>query len=241
MTVVAIIQARMGSTRLPGKILKEVNGKPLLTYQIERLKASRKIDQLVVATTVKSQDDVIVDFCLSHNIKYYRGSESDVLARYYGATQQFDGETIVRITSDCPLIDPNVVDQTIDFFIDNKFDYVSNAIEPTYPRGLDVEVFSRESFEKVFKEATLSRDREHVTAYYYTNPIKFKIGSVKNAIDYSEHRWTVDTIEDFQLIKLIIKNLYTENSLFTLADIIRLLKKHPEWSKINSHIEQKTI
>ncbi|MGE7836040.1 cytidylyltransferase domain-containing protein [Viridibacillus arvi] len=240
MTVTAIIQARMGSTRLPGKILKEVNDKPLLAYQLERIAHSKFIDKIVIATTVDQKDDVIVEFCENNDVEYYRGSENDVLSRYYEAAEQFGGETIVRLTSDCPLIDPEIVDQTIQHFIDNDFDYVSNAIEPTYPRGLDVEVFTKESFKKVYEEATLPRDREHVTAYYYTTK-DFEISSIKNNIDYSKHRWTVDTMEDFHLIKLIIENLYINNPLFTLEDIIELLRKHPEWCEINSHIEQKKI
>lgn len=242
MRIVAIIQARMGSTRLPGKILKKINSRPLLSYQIERLQHSQYIDELVIATTKKKQDDLIVQFCKENAISYFRGSETDVLARYYEAALAFKADAIVRITSDCPIIDVQVVDKTIQYFIDNgKFDYVSNTVERTYPRGLDTEIFSFEALEKAYKEAVLERDREHVTAYFYTNPTVFSIGYIKNDMDYSKYRWTVDTEEDFELIKKIIQALYVKKTLFTLKDTINVMKENPTWFNINAHIEQKKL
>lgn len=174
---------------------------------------------------------------------YYRGSENDVLARYYEAAEQFEGDIIVRLTSDCPIIDPIVMDETICYYIDHasEFDYVSNTIERTYPRGLDTEVFSREALEKSYKEATLERDREHVTAYMYTNPEKFRLGSISNPQDLGHYRWTVDTVEDFELIELILKELYHFSKMFYMDDVINILGKYPEWNKINAHIEQKKL
>ncbi|WP_431811458.1 cytidylyltransferase domain-containing protein [Lysinibacillus sp. FW12] len=241
MRIVAIIQARMGSTRLPGKILKKVNGRPLLSYQIERLKQSNYINDLVIATTIDEKDDLIVEFCEKNNILSFRGSEKDVLARYYETAKAFKAEAIVRITSDCPIIDVQVVDKTIQFFIDKNFEYVSNTVERTYPRGLDTEIFTFAALEIAYNEAILERDREHVTAYFYTNPDIFKIGSVCNEIDYSKYRWTVDTEEDFQLIKNIIENLYSENPQFTLHDTVQLMEANPDWFNINAHIEQKKL
>ena len=243
MTVLAIIQARMGSTRLPGKILKEVNGKPLLAYQIDRVRQSKCIEKIVIATTVEQKDDQIVAFCEQYNVEYYRGSENDVLARYYEAAEQFGGDIIVRLTSDCPIIDPVVIDETIRYYIDHasEFDYVSNTIERTYPRGLDTEVFSEGALEKSYKDATLERDREHVTAYMYSNPEKFRIGSISNSQNLGNHRWTVDTSEDFQLVELILSNLYSENQFFNMRDVIELLEKHPDWVQLNYHIEQKKL
>ncbi|MGG2075404.1 glycosyltransferase family protein [Lysinibacillus irui] len=242
MRVVAIIQARMGSTRFPGKILKEINGRPLLSYQLERLKNSTLIDEFVIATTRKEQDNEIVNFCKQQNIKYYRGSETDVLERYYEAAVEFNADAIVRITSDCPIIDVQIVDKTIDVFLENEqYDYVSNILERTYPRGLDTEIFSFAALEKAYKEAKSERDREHVTAYFYTNPNIFKIANVKNDFDYSNFRWTVDTIEDFELIKNIIKTLYVKNSFFNLQDTVNVMKKNPGWFQINAHIEQKKL
>lgn len=242
MRIVAIIQARMGSTRLPGKILKMVNNRPLLSYQIERLQQSSYINDLVIATTIDEKDDLIVDSCKKNNVLCFRGSEEDVLARYYETAKAFKADAIVRITSDCPIIDVQVVDKTIQYFLYNKdFDYVSNTVERTYPRGQDTEIFSFAALEKAYNEAVLERDREHVTAYFYTNPNIFKIGSKKNEIDYSRYRWTVDTEEDFQLIKNIIEKLYCENPHFTLLDIVQLMEKNPDWFYINAHIEQKKL
>lgn len=243
MKVLVIIQARMGSTRLPGKILKKVNGKPLLAYQLERVQQSKCIDKIVIATTIEQKDEPIVEFCEQYGVEYYRGSENDVLARYYEAAEQFGGDIIVRLTSDCPIIDPIVIDETIRYYIDHasEFDYVSNTIERTYPRGLDTEVFSRDALEKSYKDATLERDREHVTAYIYSNPEKFRIGSITNPQNLGHYRWTVDTTEDFQLVELILSSLYSENQLFYMSDVIDLLDQHPDWVQLNSHIEQKKL
>jgi len=242
MSVIAIIQARMGSTRLPGKILKEVNGNPLLFYQLERLKGSKLIDEIVIATTTKEQDNEIVTFCEQYGVSYYRGSETDVLSRYFNAAVKFNADTIVRLTSDCPIIDVEVVDKTIQYFLElDHCDYVSNTLERTYPRGLDTEVFTYIALEKAYKEAFLDRDREHVTPYIYTNQDLFEVGFLKNKIDYSNYRLTVDTEEDFELIKLIINALFKRNPNFTLIDIVTLMENNPQWFDINSHIEQKKL
>ena len=243
MKILAIIQARMGSTRLPGKIMKEVNGKPLLLYQLERVKKSKLIDKIVIATTTTKKDDLIINFCEQYNVDCYRGSEEDVLARYYEASQQFGGEVIVRLTSDCPIIDPSIIDKTIKYYIDNLpyYDYVSNTIERTYPRGMDVEVFSIKALRKAFLESKLKADREHGTAYMYSKAYKLNIGSVSNNLDLSKHRWTVDTIEDFKLIETILHNLNIENRMFKMEDVINLLDNNPDWFKLNAHIEQKKI
>lgn len=243
MKVVAIIQARMGSTRLPGKILKKVQGKTLLEIQLERLKQSTLIEQIVVATTTQAQDDVVVDVCKELAINFYRGSEEDVLSRYYEAAVAFEANVIVRLTSDCPLIDPVIVDAVIEKYSrqQDKFDYVSNTLERTYPRGLDTEVFSFGALEKAYKEAVLQRDREHVTAYIYSNPQRFNINHVKGEQDYSHFRWTVDTPEDFELIQRILNKLYEDNKNFYMQDVIQLLTRYPDWNGINAHIEQKKL
>ncbi|MDM5246498.1 glycosyltransferase family protein [Lysinibacillus sp. G4S2] len=241
MNVTAIIQARMGSTRLPGKILKEVNGKPLLAYQLERIARSNYIGKVVIATTVAPKDDVVIEFCENYGVDYYRGSEDDVLSRYYEAAEQYGGDTIVRLTSDCPIIDPVIVDETIQYFLNNHFDYVSNTIERTYPRGLDTEIFSKSALERAYKEATLTRDKEHVTAYMYSNPESFSLGYIKNKQDYSQYRWTVDTLEDYELIKLILMSIYPFNKEFSWKDVLSLLAENPEWNDINALIEQKKV
>lgn len=241
MKKVCIIQARMGSTRLPGKILKEIDGKPLLEYQIERLKKCKLIDELIIATTTNEEDNQIEGFCLKNNIQSYRGSEQDVLARYYGAAREFNADIIIRITSDCPIIDPDVVDEVIENYENSHFDYVSNTLERTYPRGMDTEVFSFKVLEKAFNNAKEQYEREHVTPYFYNNPSKFKLGNVFYTSDESYHRWTVDTEEDYALIRNIIRELNSPQNVFTLKDILSLLRDYPEWVKINAHIEQKKL
>ena len=243
MKVTAIIQARMGSTRLPGKILKTVNGKTLLEYQLERVRQAKTIDKIIVATTVKETDQPIIDLCEKLGIDYYRGSEHDVLSRYYETAKTYHSDVIIRLTSDCPIIDPSVIDKTVQHFLNNQesVDYVSNTLERTYPRGLDTEVFSFAALKKAYNEAVLPRDREHVTAYFYTNPNLFKLQNVKNKYSNHNYRWTVDTEEDFELVRLILMELYNPDKIFYLEDVIELLKQHPEWNEINAHIEQKKL
>ncbi|KFL16175.1 acylneuraminate cytidylyltransferase [Geobacillus stearothermophilus] len=243
MKVAAIIQARMGSTRLPGKVLKKVLGKTLLEYQIERVKRAKTIDEIIIATTTKESDDPIVQLCQQLSIPYYRGSEEDVLSRYYEAATKFNVDVVVRLTSDCPIIDPNVIDKVVEHYLENKdrYDYVSNTLTRTYPRGLDTEVMSYEVLKRVHEEAKELVYREHVTAYIYHHPDQFRLCNVSNEKDESKHRWTVDTEEDFILIKNILETLYPINPLFTLEDVIRILQDKPEWVEINAHIEQKKL
>ncbi len=241
MTVIAIIQARMGSTRLPGKVLKEVNGKPLLLHQIERLKRCKKIDKLIIATTTEIQDNVLVDFCNKYNINVFRGSEENVLERYYGAWKKFGGEMIVRLTSDCPIIDPEIVDRLIEYFDANNFDYASNTIERTFPRGLDTEVFSATALENSYENAMLDRDIEHVTPYMYMNPDKFKLGNYIGDRNHSMYRWTVDTEEDLKLIELLLTAYCGRENDLNLKQAVELMEANPTWFEINKEIEQKKI
>ncbi|WP_174615544.1 cytidylyltransferase domain-containing protein [Virgibacillus ihumii] len=241
MNIVAIIQARMGSTRLPEKIMKKVSGKPLLEYQIERVKRSKLINKIIIATTVKQQEQPIIDLCDRLSVDYYRGSENDVLSRFYEAATESDADAIVRLTADCPLISPHVIDNIISQFLllTPKYDYVSNTIERTYPLGLDTEVFSMECLETASREGKKDLHREHVTAYMYTHPNKFITANVKHTQDHSNFRLTVDTKEDFQLIANILETLYPQKPDFELEDIIRLLEKRKDWLAINAHVEQK--
>lgn len=243
MRVVIISQARMTSTRLPGKVLKEVLGKPLLEYQIERLRQAKLADELVIATTTNDTDQPIVELCEHLGVAYYRGSEEDVLSRYYEAATNFRADVVVRVTSDCPLIDPGIVDEAIGLYIDNrdKYDYVSNTLQRTYPRGLDAEVFSIKALEKAYKEAREKPEREHVTPYVYRRPELFRLANHSGAVDYSQHRWTVDTPEDFELIRLILQELHPVNNRFTWLDVLDLLSKHPEWVEINAEVKQKEV
>jgi len=243
MNITAIIQARMTSTRLPGKVLKTVLGKPLLEYQIERVRRSTFIDDIVIATTTNDTDDPIVEFCKRIEMKYYRGSEEDVLSRYYETAVENHSDIIIRLTSDCPIIDTNVMDQVIQYYMEHQdqYDYVSNTLIRSYPRGMDTEVFSFKVLEQAYMNASKTYEREHVTPYIYQHPDQFRIKAIKHETDYSQHRWTVDTPEDFDLIKRIIEVLYPINPTFTMNDIIELLNENLDWVKINAHIEQKKL
>lgn len=242
MKKVAIIQARSGSTRLPGKIFKEICGKPMLWHVINRLSYSVQIDNMVIATTTAPEDDSTEKFCIENKIEYYRGSVENVLSRYCEAALQSGAEIIIRITSDCPLIDPAIIDRMLEQFISSgqTIDYMSNVVERTFPRGLDTEIMTFDSLSKAAKEAVSSFDREHVTPYIYNNPDRFKVTNFKNEKDYSRYRWTVDTIEDFNLITQIYNELYVPNKLFLLDDIIDLMNRKPELNKINENIKQKS-
>lgn len=239
--IVAIVQARMGSTRLPGKVLKEVNGKPLLAYQIERMEKASLIDQLVIATTPYGNEG-IVNLCNELGIDYFIGSESDVLARYYHAALKYEADVVVRITSDCPLIDPVIINNIIQMYLDNEYDYVSNTQLRTFPRGMDTEVFSMEILTEAFMNASLEYEREHVTPYFYLNSTKYNIGQYTlERGDQSNLRLTVDTPEDLELISILLNDLYPKNPDFDLDILLEKLTKEPALIKINEHIEQKKL
>jgi spore coat polysaccharide biosynthesis protein SpsF len=240
MTCVIIVQARMTSTRLPGKVLMPVLGKPLLAYEIERLKQCQLADGLMVATTINATDDPVVALCETLAVPVFRGSESDVLSRYYGAAQQANAQTVVRVTADCPLIDPTVIDRVINHFQSEKeaLDYASNTLARTFPRGLDAEVFSLSALAIAHREATEAAHREHVTPFFYQQPNRFKLASIEAPENYSQHRWTVDTPEDFELIQRILEVLYPQNQHFTTQDVLAVLAKNRDWAQLNAHIEQ---
>jgi spore coat polysaccharide biosynthesis protein SpsF len=241
MKVAAIIQARMGSTRLPRKVLKEVLGKSLLEYQIERVKRAKMIDEIIIATTIKEEDNPIVKLCEKLSIPYYRGSEDDVLSRYFEAAKEYKVDVIVRLTSDCPVIDSEVIDKAIRVFLTGEHDYVSNSIERTYPRGMDTEVFSYQGLEEIHQKATKPHEREHVTPYFYQHSEKFNLKNVFHSEDLSKYRLTVDTKEDLELIQCIIQDLYPNKHNFTLKDIKKSLEANPDLLFINSHVEQKKL
>jgi spore coat polysaccharide biosynthesis protein SpsF len=241
MKIGIIIQARMGSTRLPGKSLKEVLGRPLLAYLIDRLKRVKGSPPIILATTTKAADNVLINYASGMEIDSFRGSEDNVLERFYLAAKARHLDVIVRVTADCPLIDPAVIDQTIKTYVENypKIDYVSNTLTRTYPRGMDVEVFSFRALERAYREATQKDELEHVTPYIYRHPEIFALKGVEFGTDQSQHRWTVDTPEDFELIRRLIEALYPKNPHFSLGDLLKQMESHPEWAAINSHIQQK--
>lgn len=243
MNTIAIIQARTGSTRLPRKILKEINQKTILSHVIERVKQAKQIDEIIIATTNSKEDGEIVSNAIAEGVKYFRGSEEDVLSRYYEGAFKYKADIIVRITSDCPLIDPNIIDEIVEFYKEHDYKIVSNASadinQRTYPRGLDTEVFSFVELEKAFNQAHEKYQREHVTPYIYENANK--IYYYKNDENYSNYRWTLDTTEDLEFIEKVYSYLYKDKHDFYMKEIVELLEKHPELVKINSHIEQKKL
>lgn len=241
MNKIAIIQARIGSTRLPNKVMKLLCGKPILWHVWNRLKHSKSIDEIVIATTTLPEDDLIQSFCEDNKIEFYRGSSSDVLSRYYETAKKYNAKNVVRITSDCPVIDPQVVDKIISAFEKEKIDYMSNGIVRTFPRGLDTEVFTFQALEKSFIEATKQYEREHVTPYIYQHQDLFTTKNFANDRDISYLRWTVDTPEDFKLIEKIYNSLYHQKEIFLLDDILKLFDEQPELIKINQAIEQKKL
>jgi spore coat polysaccharide biosynthesis protein SpsF len=241
MKIVAIVQARMGSTRLPGKVMLDLLGEPVLVRDVNRLRRSKMLDEIVIATTHLPADDQIVSLCKERGWKYSRGDENDVLDRYYQAARSCNADTIVRVTSDCPMIDPEVVDQVIRVFLDLPgIDYVSNTLPPrTFPRGLDTEVMTFETLKRAWTEDVDPKLREHVTPYIYRNPGRFQIRGVFNDRDLSSHRWTLDTPEDLAFIRAVYEHFESDD--FTWIDVLEHLDKHPEIVGINREIQQRVI
>ncbi len=219
--VLAIIQARMGSTRLPGKVLLPLAGREVLHHVIDRVSAAKTIGRIVVATSTLPADDVIAKLCAGRSTRCFRGDEKDVLARYFAAASNCGGEIIVRITSDCPVIDPEVIDAVVQAYDPAVCDYLSNAHPVrTYPVGLDTEVFSYDALSRAHERATLSYDREHVTPHFYRNPNQFRIGKFVRKDDLSHHRWTLDTQEDYEKLSKIFDALYVPGELFHFGEIL---------------------
>ncbi|MDH5716653.1 MAG: glycosyltransferase family protein [Spirochaetia bacterium] len=231
--ILAILQARVSSTRLPGKVLKEIIGKSMIQLEIERILKSKRIDKLILATSIDKSDDPLKKLCDKINIECFRGSLNDVLDRFYQAAKKYSTEHIVRLTGDCPLIDPEIIDEVIDFYINGNYDYAANALEPTYPDGLDVEIFKFSVLKNAWKSAKLSSEREHVTSYFNRQPKKFKIGHFKNKQDLSFLRWTVDEPKDFELVTAVYEDLYGINSNFNTSDILQFLEKNSKWKNYN--------
>lgn len=236
MKTVVIIQARMGSTRLPGKVMKDLCGKTVLQHVIERVRIG--CENIVIATSDKPQDDAIEAEAKRCGAKVFRGSEHDVLSRYYGAAKENNADLVVRVTSDCPLYDGFLLRDMLAYFKDE--DYLSNCLERRFPRGLDTEIFTFAALEKAHKEAKQDFEREHVTPYINRNPELFKIRHYKQQPDLSALRWTLDTDEDWQMIEAVYKALY-KGKIFSTVEVVNFLQAHPEVAEINAHIEQKKV
>lgn len=231
----AIVQARMSSNRLPGKVMKDILGKPLIGYLLARLKASKRIDKIILATSLDKTNDLLCEYVSKEGFFVYRGSENDVLSRFYYAALNQKVNNIVRITGDCPLIDPALCDKLIDAYLKQKADYAH--LDAAYAEGLDCDVFSFKALEQAYKKARLKSEREHVTLYFHNNPVLFKKFIMKNTTDDSKYRFTVDEKEDFKVVTAIIEGLISKYGLsFGFSEIKTFLDNHPEIAKENSHI-----
>jgi len=236
--ILAILQARVSSTRLPGKALMKILGRPMLSYEIERIRRCRRIDELLVATTHHAEDDAIASLCSALGVNCFRGAREDVLDRFYQAAKPVKPDHVVRLTGDCPLLDPDIIDQTIDYYLQGGFDYTSNALDPTFPDGLDTEIFRYRILEEAWEEATLLSQREHVTPFFYQHKNRYRVGVYKNSRDLSKLRWTVDEAIDFEVIRKIYESLYPINPEFRTSDILKLLARQPDLGRLNQHIER---
>ncbi len=241
MSTLAVVQARMTSTRLPGKVLLEAMGRPMLAYQLERVARVPSIDAIVVATTTNVSDDPVEAFAREGGYGIHRGSEHDVLSRFAGALAESDAENVVRLTADCPLTDPDVIEQVIQRYktADPSCDYVTNAIPRSYPAGLDVEVIGRAALEAAAAEARDPYDREHVTPFLYRNPERFRLLSVVLEPSLAWERWTLDEPGDFELIRRVLEGLYPTNPDFRMRDVIRILDENPDWRAFNGSVREK--
>lgn len=237
--ITAIIQARMGSTRLPGKMLHRIAGKTVLEHVVERVRRATTVRRIIVATTVNPADRKIGSLAEKAGATVFYGSEEDVLDRYYKAARECGAETIVRVTGDCPVIDPALIDRIAHAFTGKDVDYASNALPPTFPDGMDVEVFSFSALERAWTEAVLPSEREHVTPYIYSHPERFRIANLTNAIDASALRLTLDEHSDEILIRKIIRFFKRNNQdTFGLAEILALWRKQPDFFAVNQHIRR---
>jgi spore coat polysaccharide biosynthesis protein SpsF len=238
---VAIIQARMSSSRLPGKVLQEIAGKPMLEWVALRAARARGIQQVVVATTTDPSDDAVEAACAALGPACYRGSLYDVLDRYYTAARAYNADVVVRLTADCPLIDPGVIERTLDEFFASGADFAANRLPPpwkrTYPIGLDVEVCRFAALERAWREAAEKYEREHVMPYLYDQPGRFVVRVVDTSPDYGHLRWTVDTPADLEFVRRVVALL--DGDTFTWLDVLAAVEAHPEISQINADVRHK--
>ena len=232
--ITAILQARVSSSRLPGKVLRTVVGKPLLALQLERVKRAKRIDTLVVATSDRPEDAPVCNVASQSGVACYRGALDDVLDRFYRAAAPTKPDYVVRLTGDCPLADPEVIDAVVDLCVSGGYDYASNALEPTFPDGLDVEVVRMRALETAWREAQLPSEREHVLPYIHRRPERFRIGIYRAGHDLSHLRWTVDEPEDLELVTRIYEALYPSKPAFSTNDVLDLLEREPRLTGINA-------
>lgn len=241
---VALVQARMSSSRLPGKVLKEINGKPMIAWVVERTRLAKSVDYVAVATTTDAADDAVEAWCRESQTACYRGSMFDVLDRFYQAARLYAADIVVRVTADCPVIDPGVIDETVAAFHAQGADFAANRLPPpwgrTYPIGLDTEVCLFSALERAWKEAREAHEREHVMPYLYDTPGRFKIYQLNTTPDYGSLRWTVDTPEDLDFIRRVFEYLPDKEN-FSWLDVLAVTQAHPELNAINAEIKHKVF
>lgn len=237
--IIAILQARMSSSRLPGKVLKPILDRPMLQHQVERLRRAETVDVLVVATSDRPSDDPLAELCAAIGVDVFRGSLDDVLDRFHRCATAHGADQVVRLTGDCPLADPELVDALVRFHLDGDFDYSANCRPPTLPDGLDAEIFTMEALGRAHAGATTSHEREHVVPYIINRPGDFAMGNWSlDGEDHSGLRWTVDEPEDLVFVRAVFEALYPGNPAFTWRDVLRLVRQRPQLAALNAHHER---
>jgi len=241
MNVIAIIQARCGSTRFPNKVFADLAGKPLIWHVINRLHFAKEINQIVLATTINPQDDLLVEWAAKESVNIFRGSEENVLSRFYHAAKEYNADVIVRITADDPFKDPALIDSLIRELKKNDLDFIYNNNPPSFPEGLDCEIMKFSALEKAYNESVDKFEQEHVTQYLYRHKELFTQKNISNESDLSNLRWTIDTQEDYEMAKIIYDKLFTEDTIFHTNDILNLINKHPKIAQINSSVSRSAM
>lgn len=245
MKTVAIVQARVGSTRLPGKILLPLAGRSVLAHVLERVRAASGVDETVVATTTAPADAAVAAEAERSGVRVFRGDEADVLSRYALSAAASAADVVVRVTSDCPFLDPALLSAMLGAFHASRaagrpLDYLSNTVVRSFPRGLDAEIFTRAALDRAAREAVAPHEREHVTPYLYQRPERFAVDQYVHVPDLSAHRWTLDTPDDWELIRRVAEALGPQGQCFTTDAVLALLAEKPDWTKLNAHTEQKS-
>ena len=242
MSVNAIIQARCGSTRFPNKVFALIDGQPLLYHVVNRLTYAKTLDDIVVATTVNAQDDAIEQWCREHQVHCLRGSEEDVLNRYFSASEAFPSDYVVRITADDPFKEPAVIDAVVNKLVNGGYDHVTNNLPPSFPEGLDCEAFTKAALDRSEREAETAFEREHVTQYIYHHPEIFRIGNVSNGVDLSSLRWTIDKDADLEMVRAVYAHRDKSRSGILLMDeILAILEAYPEIARMNAAVERSAM
>jgi len=239
--IAAIIQARTNSTRFPNKIFASIEGQPLISHIVKRLSQSKMIEKTVIATSLNDADNYIEEWCNTNNILCFRGSEDNVLERFYQTATKFNIDIIVRITADDPFKDAEIIDEVINLLINEKLDFCCNNNPPTFPEGLDTEVFTFDALKKAYEFAVDPFDLEHVTQYFYRNPGKFKQKNLKNIVNLSSYRWTIDEPEDLEFAKIIYSKLYKVNNYFGYREILKFIEENPNIIEINKSIKRSAL